>query len=270
MKYLFNGIRWAALISLFLVFSACKESKPFYPAKHESLTNKQYEKYTKRLKTAYNDENCLGVASQLANLRASKKLVYKFLRKAIENNPNACESIFRVQYYADEGFFKNIYKLDTIEFERSFKMCLKKYGEKSYELHVQNYEKEGQTRLKNLPQIDSTLLDKALMKSLEEIAKNDQRYRIKINEFNTTEEDNKYWKLQNKLDSLNLIKVDSILNAKGYPTSASVGNELSDVVFIVLHHQSNAEIRKKYRPIIEPYLSGELLFIYDDRTKNIE
>jgi len=268
--YLFVYLHYFVIISI-LFFSACKLQKSYVPLKHESLTSENYEKYIDRMRKAYDNKNYYNVALQLANLKAPKEVVLKYLKKSITENQTACESIYNVQRFANEGFYQNIYKHDTVAFKTAFQICLSKLGENSFDFYMEKQERKTEEYQNTLPKIDSTLIDKQLIIALEEIKKDDQKYRKKINDFNTKEENNHYWRLQDELDSINLIKVDSILKIKGYPKPKVVGYDLSQTVFVVLHHQTNIEIRKKYRPLIEQISKGsDLIDVYDERTNRLK
>lgn len=57
------------------------------------------------------------------------------------------------------------------------------------------------------------------------------------------------WKLTEKNDSLNLIKVEKIIKKNGYPGKKMVGNQLSTAVWYVIQH-SELPVMEKYYPLI--------------------
>lgn len=65
------------------------------------------------------------------------------------------------------------------------------------------------------------------------------------------------WKKQNELDSLNLIRIEEIIEKYGYPGKSLVGMQ-SNVAFLVIQH-SDIETQEKYLPILkEAADKGEL------------
>jgi len=263
-------IKWS--LFMLCLFTSYVMFGQFYPEKPEDLSNHDYEKYTKKLKSDYASEDHYGTAFYLAALKAPKHKVEVFLNKAVEENPEeVCEKIFTTQMLADLGFYKVIYRYDTLLFQKAFNQCLGVLGENAFELYMEEEDKKAEAHQKTLPQIDSAKMDIALIKTLEQIYVNDQKYRKKIDILKNTEEENdRFWKKMEELDAINLVKVDSILKNVGCPTPATVGYELFRSIFLVLHHQADITIRKKYRNVIEEHFPGGTLDLYDRRTSDLE
>lgn len=105
-------------------------------------------------------------------------------------------------------------------------------------------------------------LNKELIEELKEIGEKDQRYRKQMREISDkygwqSNEMKELWKKQNELDSLNLIRIEEIIEKYGYPGKSLVGMQ-SNVAFLVIQH-SDIETQEKYLPILkEAADKGEL------------
>lgn len=60
----------------------------------------------------------------------------------------------------------------------------------------------------------------------------------------------KKWNEQNRIDSLNMIRVAAIIDSIGYPGKSLVGDTAYMAAFLVIQH-SNLEYQEKYLPIIQ-------------------
>ncbi|WP_346236701.1 DUF6624 domain-containing protein [Niabella insulamsoli] len=56
------------------------------------------------------------------------------------------------------------------------------------------------------------------------------------------------WKLQNNIDSLNLLKIEEIISKHGYPGTSLVGNPSNEVAFYIIQH---SKVIDKYLPVIK-------------------
>lgn len=56
------------------------------------------------------------------------------------------------------------------------------------------------------------------------------------------------WKLQGKIDSVNLTRVEEIISRYGYPGVSLVGNQTNKVAFLIIQH---SKVIDKYLPIIK-------------------
>lgn len=56
------------------------------------------------------------------------------------------------------------------------------------------------------------------------------------------------WKLQNKVDSLNTVRIEEIINEYGYPGISLVGEPTNEVAFYILQH---SKVIDKYLPVIK-------------------
>jgi hypothetical protein len=103
--------------------------------------------------------------------------------------------------------------------------------------------------------------DKQLIATLQQMELDDQKYRktIAISELKTYPD---LWKQQLLLDSLNVLKLDSIMCQYGYPTPKLVGRELSKVLFFVVQHASLA-VQEKYLPQIQAEVKNRCIRLSD-------
>lgn len=93
-------------------------------------------------------------------------------------------------------------------------------------------------------------LDSSLIRELVQIEKDDQHYRLLMDEATLSSQKKEYWNKQIELDSQNLIKIDSIFKKYGYPGRDLVGNDNEKTMFLVIQH-SDIETMEKYLPYIK-------------------
>ena len=111
------------------------------------------------------------------------------------------------------------------------------------------------------------------MEILATIYEDDQKLRRKLGDSLNPlpeKEKSKLWEMQKQLDSINLIRIDSILNFHGYPTVQEVGHDLFKTIWLVLQHQENVEIRNKYLEYLDGKLSDGELQIFLQRTEHLK
>ncbi len=113
---------------------------------------------------------------------------------------------------------------------------------------------EWQCALDRCSQITSSY-NRPLMQMLLQIKKDDQEIRDGLERFGNAQFENspsilQQWAKQTIRDSLNLIKVDTIIRQWGYPGRSLVGDELSNVAFYVIQH-APAKYQDHYLPIIK-------------------
>lgn len=96
-------------------------------------------------------------------------------------------------------------------------------------------------------------LNKELVAVLDTIQQDDQKYRVEEQELEKkygweSKEMQDIWKIINEKDSINLIKVEKILNEYGWLGSDIVGEEGNSTLFLVIQH-SNTQTQLKYLPM---------------------
>ncbi|WP_082994974.1 MULTISPECIES: DUF6624 domain-containing protein [Aquimarina] len=97
--------------------------------------------------------------------------------------------------------------------------------------------------------------DKPLVALLDTIYQNDQGPRRQINEViekygRDSDELKQHWKKIAAKDSVNLIKVEKILDKKGWLGKDIIGNRGNTTLFMVIQH-SDLEVQEKYLPMIK-------------------
>ncbi len=97
-------------------------------------------------------------------------------------------------------------------------------------------------------------LDKALAARLDSIYDDDQISRKQINEIETkfgwdSKELKDHWKVISEKDSINLIKVQNILDTRGWLGEDVVGEQGNATLFLVVQH-ANIKIQEKYLPMM--------------------
>jgi|TARA_B110000902_G_scaffold62062_1_gene73347 hypothetical protein len=97
-------------------------------------------------------------------------------------------------------------------------------------------------------------LDKPLMETLRIIHQEDQKYRRQINKVEKkhgwkSDEMTAHWEIINEKDSINLIKVEKILNDRGWLGSKIIGAQGNATLFLVIQH-SDIETQLKYLPMM--------------------
>lgn len=96
--------------------------------------------------------------------------------------------------------------------------------------------------------------DKDLVSKLDSIYDLDQGYRKQIGEIEKkygreSMELKTHWKLINKTDSVNLIKIKTILDNRGWLSSNVIGNKGNNTLFLVIQH-SDLETQVEYLPMM--------------------
>lgn len=261
-----------SILCFFLYFfQSCQENtRPFIPQRPQSIDENQYEKFREKLIEAYDAEDYYLVAFNLANLQSPKEPIYENLKRAVKQDSLACTEIFEVNYLAEQGFYRHIYRIDTTEFKQVFDLCLLQMGRNSYASYRQKEIEETRLYLASRAPLDSSLFDWDLIEILKEIDEDDQKFRKKMRSLNISEAEKKrLFARQVQIDSVNLSRVDSILTNWGYPSREKVGHDYSDVIVMIVHHQSDPAIRQEYLNRIRKYISLEQTEMIEKRTRRI-
>jgi hypothetical protein len=115
------------------------------------------------------------------------------------------------------------------------------------------------TELQKKNELIEANYDKPLQIELLTILEEDQKYRMQMNETQKkfgqdSKEMKDLWKITNQKDSLNLLKVEKILDEKGWVGKNKVGSEANSALFLVIQHNT-LEIQKKYLPMMKEAVS---------------
>ena len=257
------------LFFFILITIACNNQQDYYPEKNSEMSNSTFANYRTKLDTAYLDNNNFEVGVQLANLKAPASKVFEFIKMGINDDPENCQRVYD-WFEVMANFKNNIVKSDTSIFLLSVDLCLKLLGNDSYDIYINKKKLDHQKRLNKRIKLDSLKFDQKLISNLKQIRLDDQRLRVKYDLDNLSEnESEKIWKAIKKLDSINLSKIEFIFKEYGYPKADQVGYELISVPWLVLHHQSDIDVRDKYQKIIEENVGDGLLKTYNWRSNNI-
>lgn len=118
-------------------------------------------------------------------------------------------------------------------------------------------------------------LDKPLVAELDTIYQLDQSYRRQIGEIEDeygreSDEMKAHWELIQETDSINLIKIKNILNARGWLGSNVIGNQGNSTLFLVIQH-ANLETQLEYLPMMREAVkqdnaSASSLALLEDRV----
>ena len=123
---------------------------------------------------------------------------------------------------------------------------------------------------------NKTGFDKSLVAQLDTIHENDQKYRLQLFEIlgNPRSESNDLEIIAlsetiNESDSINLLKIEKILNEHGWLGADVIGEQGNNTLFLVIQH-SDLEIQVKYLPMLREAVKrgnakGEYLALLEDR-----
>lgn len=97
-------------------------------------------------------------------------------------------------------------------------------------------------------------LDKPLVAILDTIYQEDQKYREQVEEIEKeygweSDEMTAHWKIINEKDSINLIKVEKILDDRGWLGGDVIGDQGNSTLFLVIQH-ADLETQEKYLPMM--------------------
>lgn len=269
------------VLLLIIIVSAtysCKvDTENYYPPRSATMLQGKYEKYKLKLDQAYLDNNLFEVGIQLANLEGDKKKIFTELDRGIRADTSNCNRIYEWAHAFEEANFQNnIVKTDTTRFLQSVELCKQLIGKDSYLEYLEKYQRTVEAYQASKTVLDSTKFDHSLITILEEIDRDDQGPRTEMHRKGISEEEIKaLWKVQHRLDSINLEKVDKILKQYGYPPKELVGHDQAGTILMVLHHQPELKTKNKYLPLLkkaveEGKLGEGALRMYERRIKNRE
>ena len=118
-------------------------------------------------------------------------------------------------------------------------------------------------------------LNKPLVAQLDSIFTEDQKYRLQIDQIEKkygweSNEMKAHWKIINKKDSINLIKVKSLLDKYGWLGADVAGNQGNSTLFLVIQH-SDQGTQEKYLPMMREAVkngkaTGSSLALLEDRV----
>jgi len=256
------------VLAICILLTSCKEV-PYQPPKPADMKEGLYAKYSNELAKAYESNNNFQVGIQLANLEADPKKVYAHIDQGIEDDSTNCQLVFE-WYSIYEHFRNNVVQVDTLRFLQSLELCLQQTHTTAYEEFVLEKEQEQQDRLSTRAPLDPSLLDSALIRQMDQIYYDDQHLRALFSKGTLDKETEKaLQKKVDRLDSINLVKIEDIIAKHGWPQIEQVGYDHNLTTWLVLHHQSDLQIRDKYQSIVEDNCGAGLVEAYNWRTANL-
>lgn len=123
-------------------------------------------------------------------------------------------------------------------------------------------------------QNDEANLNDLLIAQLDTIYKDDQQYRRQLKDIETkygreSNELNEHWTLIHKKDSINLLKVQKILDERGWLGPDQIGDQGNATLFMVIQH-APLDIQEKYIPMMreavkEGKAKSQSLALLEDR-----
>lgn len=236
------------ILVILIVFASCKNGKKKEEVTLEKPTTEQLAKYVDLKKKAwklYETKEYLKSAQQ-----------YSGAFKIIGNNSNptdrynaACSwalaneidsSYVQLFLAAEKGVYSN-YSHITTDTDLSSLQSDKRWNELLKTIKVNKEKKEAN-------------LDKPLVAILDTIYKEDQglRKEIKTVEEKYGRDSNEmkaHWKTISEKDSINLIKIQKILDERGWLGQDVIGGKGNTTLFLVIQH-SPLEIQEKYLPMM--------------------
>lgn len=222
------------------------DSSPVPNWNRDKLQLETYNKYASLLHNAYKVGDNYQVALQLANLSGNKSTLNKFLLLAVDETPEVCSTIYKNKYLARQGFYKNIFKYDSVGYNVAYEKCLEISSGQGFNDYVLRQREEEIEYENNRPVLDSSKFNANIIKLLEEIYQDDQRFRVQFSKLLVGDLTRKILMgRQKNIDSINLMRVDSIFSVFGYPTVETVGYDYEWTFFLVLHHQIDKEKREQ-------------------------
>jgi len=249
---------------------SCTKNRNYIPLQSQEMSDALYSTCVEKLKKAYSNNDFYNIAFYIASLEGDRSYVVNNLEKAFDLDTSMCNEIFIIQDLANQGFFQSIYRYDTLLFKKYYEKCNSRTNGPLFIDYLNERDRIYNEKLASRPQLDSMQKDDALIIELTKISENDQYYRKLVSGLNNSQSDLDNWYHQMSiLDSINLIKIDSILKIKEYPKPESVGYKLSRVPFFVIHHQSSIPLRLKYRNYLEENCNSGLMSMFDRRTKEL-
>jgi hypothetical protein len=192
------------------------------PPQYPGVEDDKYKKYTSMLRESNKHINeSFGDVPTFAHhnkfvayvhLKVPNDTLSKYLHESINFNPVCqCNKL--------NGIIRD-WKFDTI-LPKSFRYEWKCALERCTEIYAR--------------------FNQPLIRTLSQIKKDDQEIRERLDRLGNAQfEDGPWvrqqWAEQTVRDSINLIKIDTIIRKWGYPGRSLVGDELSDVAFYVIQH----------------------------------
>jgi hypothetical protein len=142
-------------------------------------------------------------------------------------------------------------------------------------LHEDTRWKELTDLVKKNKDAEEINLDKPLVAILDTIYQEDQKYRMQIGDIEKkhgwdSPQMKDHWKIINEKDSINLIKIQKILDERGWLGADVIGRQGNSTLFLVIQH-SDIKVQEKYLPMMREAVakkkaSASSLALLEDRV----
>ncbi len=245
---------WLIIIIFFIVTPCNAQLDLFYPEKHDSLTEKEYNFTIQALKDSYKKRDSHLIAFALLQLKEKPKFVYKLMDDAIVDNPERCCGT--IHYINDTYYVKGKPKinrklypdLDSIYTNLLLEKCKILMDSTDYRAHTKMVETRvyDQKPIKYVKKkVDHEIKD--LKNKLYLIHSHDMVYRGLIGANKKISK--KLNHLQNEIDLENQRLLIDLLE-EDFPKAEIIGN-LALVPWEVLHHSQDHKLKMKYLDFIK-------------------
>ncbi len=218
------------LLAFNLTFGQNQEKYPEFVKEASNLyDSKEYKKSANKYKEAFDQIDGKAYPNDRYNAACSYALA--------EDTENSFYHLFRL---ANDSEYKN-YGHITTDSDLNI-------------LHKDKRWNELITIVKSNKEEAEKDLDKPLVATLDSIHQEDQKYRQQINEIEKkygwkSDEMTAHWKIINEKDSINLIKIEKILDERGWLGTNIIGAQGNSTLFLVIQH-SGIETQLKYLPMM--------------------
>ncbi len=214
-------------------------AQDYYPPKRDNISEATFNKYSTLLKSQYNStkrHTHMNIALCYAYLGESEEVVFNQIDKAINTIQSISCTIVGMNASSSKNGKTVIY--ETINKNRWEKICT-----------FCDSVNQVQRQARENADANNSSLNRDLIAQLQQLLANDSKMRSQPSEAHNSEAYKKYWKEQNRLDSINQKAIRKIIEKHGYPGKSLVGQTNADIAFLIIQHGS-LEMQEEYLPII--------------------
>lgn len=245
------------LFFLLALFFYSNVKAQYFPPKRDNISREEFDLYTNILTKIYLKQQTktinFNIAVCYSHLGESNDSVFYHLELSFRDFPNytcryAVDNPVLIQPKTGKNLFEEV---DSIKYRALCEKC--------------------KVLSSTWKKVEDTIRDTQLAAVLKIMMDDDQKLRLQMRDFSDDKQKTaELWKKQKEIDSLNLIKVDSLIIIGGYPGKSKVGTTLGNVAFFVIQHSPYTETKEKYLPILikatyEAEISPVLLRLLLDR-----
>jgi len=218
-----------------------------------------YEYYRDKFNSYIEIGNLYKAGIQIGNAFCDLNLAYHYIHKGLRQQPEYCHDYFQFYVsYKTDSFLTFTARQDISRWLGVYKLCDLLIGEKLMKDSLSNFRAKKKARVANI-KMGKLGQNNNLIKELKVMRERDQRYRSILEDARDEATQKKLWKMQLVLDSINIVQLDSILDAFGYPQHEDVGHEWMGTPCLIMHHHPVLEKRLYYDSIIEKAVKDGIL-----------